>query len=104
MEQGSVTGSGRAKIDATRNGMMTGKPHRLWKTSDYYLASFLLACGLKAVGLDDSHPRRKFLIADSDPERREELTMRYRLGVDDEVSASQLFAAQKRLQWMLRDG
>jgi hypothetical protein len=75
-----------------------------WATSDYYLASFLLAKGFPVLGLDDSHPRKRFIISDPDPVRREDITADYRLGVNDEVSATRLFAAQKRLQWMLRDG
>lgn len=75
-----------------------------WATSDYYLASYLMARGFRVTGLDSSQPRRKFLFKDTDPDSRREAIMQYRLEEDDEVSATQLFAAQKRLQWLLRDG
>jgi len=77
-------------------------PKETWKTSDFYLASFLIAKGINIVGLDDERPRRNFIFHDAEPEKREQLTSNFRLGLNDEVKATELFAAQRRLRNLLR--
>ena len=85
--------------------MTVGTIAHTWRTSDYFLASFLIASGgFRVVGIDDSSaPRKTFLLADHNPALRERLTMQYRLCTDDSVPAHLLFEAQKILQRLLRD-
>jgi len=74
-----------------------------WATSDYFAASFLIARGWRVLGVDGSPPRRRFIIYDPNPSRREALILDYQLGVNDSVSATELFRAQRTLQRLLRD-
>ena len=78
-------------------------PPPTWATSDYFLSSFLVARGMKVLGVDDSYPRRRFILHDPDPLKRDDLVTCYRMGMEDLVSATALFDAQKRLQRLLRD-
>jgi hypothetical protein len=84
--------------DAVEQGMSVPE----WKTSDYYLASFLIAKGIKIISVEGSRPRMTFVLYDPNPSERESLMLGFRIG-EDEVSANELFSAQKQLQRMMRD-
>jgi len=74
----------------------------VWRSTDYFEVSFLIAKGYRILGVEGHPPRKTFLIHDPDPDAREALLVVFRLG-DDSISASDLFAAQKILQRMLRN-
>lgn len=77
----------------------------VWKSSDYYLCSYLLACdfGMKLIGVEGQKPRLMFILTDPDSKKRDELTQRYMFENEDMVSASKLFSKQKVLQKLLRN-
>lgn len=83
--------------------MSTSTIRTTWRTTDYFLASFLVGNGMRILGVGGASPRKFFVLDDPDPSLREQLTLRYRLGEDDQVSAHALFEAQKHLQRLLRD-
>ena len=73
-----------------------------WKTSDYYLASFLIARGMKILEVEGNRPRMTFVLYDPDEATRDKFILDFRIG-EDSVSAGELFTAQKTLQRMMRD-
>lgn len=80
----------------------TDKAVPTWKTSDYYLASFLIAKGMRIIEVEGRRPRMTFSLYDPDEKQRKEWILNFRIG-EDNVSANELFTAQKTLQRMMRD-
>jgi len=80
---------------------MSAKKIPIWRSTDYFEVSFLVAKGYRVLGVEGQPPRKTFLLHDPEPAERESLLIDYRLG-RDMVSASDLFLAQRNLQRLLR--
>lgn len=74
----------------------------VWKTNDYWIASYLMAKGLKVLGCEGEMPRKEFVFLDLDPVARKALIFEFQMGNNDMVSANALIESQRRLQRLIR--
>ena len=101
---GSIPAIAHRKPKEENMKKTTVTPTPTWKTSDYFIASFLMAKGTKVLGIDGTETTRKiFILHDPDPDNREKEIMNFKLATNDIVSATKLFEAQRTLQRLLRD-